>query len=118
MVCNTKKGETKMKTKKITKKQLSQIPTLHTFENTYTQNIPIAAIFLDLKGRGIWYVTEYDQKKRVFFGLANLGEPELDYFSLDELESIPEIVLSYHHRDALVQSFTLARAIRRENEKA
>ena len=35
-----------------------------------------------------WYATEYDPETRTFFGLVNGYEPELGYFSLDELEEV------------------------------
>ncbi len=38
--------------------------------------------------RWTWYATEYDSEQRVFFGLVVGWEPELGYFSLDELESL------------------------------
>lgn len=35
-----------------------------------------------------WYATAYDPKDRMFFGWVNGSDPELGYFSLDELESV------------------------------
>ena len=35
-----------------------------------------------------WYGTEYDPIERMFFGLVIGFEPELGYFSLDELEEM------------------------------
>ena len=32
-----------------------------------------------------WFITEYDPKERIFFGLVKGLETELGYFSLDEL---------------------------------
>lgn len=39
---------------------------------------------------GQWrhYITEYDPQRREFFGWADGPEPELGYYSLDELESL------------------------------
>ena len=39
-------------------------------------------------GIGTWYALEYDPDERVFFGLVDLHEKELGYFSLAELESV------------------------------
>ena len=35
-----------------------------------------------------WYVTEYDPKERLCFGLVIGHERELGYFSLEEIESV------------------------------
>jgi len=35
-----------------------------------------------------WYATEYNPEQRLFFGLVIGQEPELGYFSLDELEAL------------------------------
>ena len=35
-----------------------------------------------------WYVTEYDPKEELFFGLVIGHEPELGYFTLGELASL------------------------------
>ena len=36
-------------------------------------------------GIGTWYISEYDPETRTAFGLADLGEPELGYFDMQEL---------------------------------
>ena len=45
--------------------------------------------FFNPTGGGRWYAAEYDPVDRIFFGYANLGDPEmaeLGTFSLDELQ--------------------------------
>lgn len=44
--------------------------------------------FFNLGGAGTWYITEYDPAQRMFFGLCDLGYPELGYVSQDELEGV------------------------------
>lgn len=44
--------------------------------------------FFNPCGTGTWYVSEYDPTERLAFGLCDLGEPELGYVSIEELESI------------------------------
>jgi len=54
------------------------------------EDIRIIAKFFNPTGAGTWFATEYDPVERVFFGYANLGDPEmaeLGTFSLDELQS-------------------------------
>lgn len=36
-------------------------------------------------GTGDWYLTEYNSEDRTFFGLCDLGYPELGYVAEDEL---------------------------------
>ena len=50
----------------------------------------IVAKFFNPTGAGTWYATEYDPKRRIFFGYVSIfGDmnDEWGYFSLDELES-------------------------------
>lgn len=48
----------------------------------------VIAKFFNPCGSGTWYATEYDPMSRTFFGyVTGLGNDELGYFSLDELES-------------------------------
>ena len=37
---------------------------------------------------GVWLATELDADGDILFGLADLGEPELGYFSLEEMASV------------------------------
>ena len=50
----------------------------------------IVAKFFNPTGAGTWYATEYDPKRRIFYGYVSIfGDmnDEWGYFSLDELES-------------------------------
>ena len=50
----------------------------------------IVAKFFNPTGAGTWFATEYDPKRRIFFGYVSIFGDHCDewgYFSLDELES-------------------------------
>ena len=51
-------------------------------------NAKIVAKFFNPCGVGTWLMTEYDPDTRMAFGWCDLGEPELGYFSITELESL------------------------------
>ena len=51
------------------------------------ENAVIYVKFFNPCGAGTWYATEYDGED-TFFGLVDLYEKELGYFSLNELESL------------------------------
>lgn len=44
--------------------------------------------FFNPLGEGVWLATELDADGDTLFGLADLGEPELGYFSLEEITSV------------------------------
>ena len=70
----------------ITKTLERTIPKLYATEKTRD---PVARVKLFTPDSSFtWYITEYDPKRRVAFGLVQGLEEELGYFSLDELESI------------------------------
>ena len=72
--------------KLLTKEILAQLPPLYSTEE---QKDPLVICkFFDPCGSLTWFVTEFDPKKRLFFGLVHGLEDELGYFSLDELKSI------------------------------
>lgn len=48
----------------------------------------VIAKFFTPDSQWTWYATEFDETKKMFFGLVVGFEAELGYFSLDELESI------------------------------
>lgn len=50
-------------------------------------HVPVVKFFNPL-GAGIWLATELDADGDTMFGLADLGEPELGYFSLGEMTSV------------------------------
>ena len=50
-------------------------------------HVPVVKFFNPL-GTGVWLATELDADGDILFGLADLGEPELGYFSLEEMTSV------------------------------
>ena len=50
-------------------------------------HVPVVKSFNPL-GEGVWLATELDADGDTLFGLADIGEPELGYFSLKEMSSI------------------------------
>lgn len=52
-----------------------------------TDHVPVVKFFNPL-GAGVWLATELDPDGDIPFGLADLGEPELGYFSLEEMASV------------------------------
>lgn len=69
------------------------IPQLYTNEETPVLE-QVAYCKLYIPGSGIfWYLTEYDKETRVCYGIAHIAETEFGYFSLEEIEQLPYIVL-------------------------
>jgi len=50
-------------------------------------HVPVVKFFNPL-GEGVWLATELDADGDTLFGLADLGEPELGYFSLEEMIAV------------------------------
>ena len=50
-------------------------------------HVPVVKFFNPL-GEGVWLATELDEDGDTLFGLADLGEPELGSFSLEEMSSL------------------------------
>jgi len=50
-------------------------------------HVPVVKFFNPL-GEGVWLATELDADGDTLFGLADLGEPELGYFSLKEMIAV------------------------------
>ena len=73
------------KQKLLTQEDLGRLPALGTTDGQGYEALAQVKFF-NPGGVGTWYATEYDPATRTFFGLADLGDPELGYFSLDELE--------------------------------
>ena len=74
---------------KLMTRELEQLfPPLYATEGKDPKDIKIIAKFFTPFGNWIWYATEYDPQKRIFFGYVRGLENELGYFSLDELESV------------------------------
>ncbi|PWB80692.1 MAG: single-stranded DNA endonuclease [Methylocystaceae bacterium] len=53
----------------------------------HADHVPVVKFFNPL-GDGVWLATELDADGDTLFGLADLGEPELGSFSLEEIASI------------------------------
>ncbi|WP_298692050.1 DUF2958 domain-containing protein [uncultured Sphingomonas sp.] len=47
--------------------------------------VPVAKLF-NPTGAGTWLISELDPETGIAFGLCDLGQPELGYISMDELE--------------------------------
>ena len=63
--------------------------TLPKLYSTEEEKDPIARVkFFTPDSSWTWYVTEYDPRERLCFGLVHGHEREFGYFSLDELESV------------------------------
>ena len=72
--------------KLMTKALEKDLPPLYSQEKVED---PLARVkFFHPLSHWTWYGIEYDQEKKLFFGLVYGDEPELGYFSLEELESI------------------------------
>lgn len=50
-------------------------------------HVPVVKFFNPL-GEGVWLAAELDVDGDTLFGLADIGEPELGYFSLEEMSSV------------------------------
>lgn len=77
--------------KLLTKELLKQFPALGATESKSPGEILIIAKFFHPCTPCTWYATEYDPEKRLFYGYADLGDPEnaeLGYFSLDEMQNV------------------------------
>jgi hypothetical protein len=73
--------------KLMTKELENQIPKLYA-QDGKGDNAIVCCKYFDPFGFWNWYVTEFDPKDRLFFGLVQGFETELGYFSLDELEGL------------------------------
>lgn len=77
----------------ITKKDLEQIPQL--YETDEEQDKTAYLHFKLLGGKGNWYVCEYQQQEEdiLFYGYVELFTNEWGYFTLNELSTVPTIIL-------------------------
>ena len=50
-------------------------------------HVPVVKFFNPF-GAGVWLATELDQGGDIMFGLADIGFPELGYWSFEELRSV------------------------------
>jgi hypothetical protein len=71
----------------ITKAIEARTPALYATEDKDTHSTMVTAKFFFPYGTGTWYMTEYDPDTRMAFGLCDIGNPELGYFSIGELEA-------------------------------
>jgi len=71
--------------KLLTKEILERLPPLYSQENV--RDPVVQAKFFTPWGNWTWYATEFAPEERMFFGWVAGPEPELGYFSLDELEA-------------------------------
>jgi hypothetical protein len=71
--------------KLLTKEIKKRLPKLYEMEGVEDPVVQVK--FFNPCGRGTWYGIEYDEEKKLFFGLVALDYPEKGYFSLEELES-------------------------------
>ena len=68
-------------------------PKLPTLYSTESDPDPMVYLkFFNPIGRGAWYLTEYNADDNLAFGYADIGSPEMGYFSITEME---EIVLPF-----------------------
>ncbi len=76
--------------KLLTKTLKKQIPALYSTESVPAEEKIVVAKFFNPCGAGTWYVIEGQEEDGdfIFFGLVDLHEQQLGYFSLKELESI------------------------------
>ena len=74
--------------KLLTNEILAAAPRLYANERKQSEDVPVVAKFFNPCGAGTWYMTEYDPDEKLAFGLCVIQEPELGYFSLEDLESI------------------------------
>ena len=56
-------------------------------ERRDADHIPVVKFFNPL-GAGVWLGTELDEDGDIMFGLADIGYPELGYWSLSEMQSV------------------------------
>lgn len=66
----------------------AKIPALYANENKKPEDILVPIKLFNPCGQGTWYLTEYDPNEKLAFGLCDLGEPELGYVSIAELEEL------------------------------
>lgn len=72
--------------------EIKTLPKLYETENIKTDNKILQMKFMELKSGWEWYLTEYDAKEKIAFGLVKGFEDEWGYFSLVEMEDIPSII--------------------------
>ena len=97
--------------KLLSKEIEAQFPPLYATEDKESKDVPIIAKFFDPCSNWSWFATEYDPKKRIFFGFVKGFDAEMGYFNLDELESVKGSLGLGIERDLYFGEHTLAEAI-------
>jgi hypothetical protein len=123
--------------KLLTEELKEKFPTLNSMGDKDPKDVPIIAKFFNPCGSGSWYAYEASARLSdgrevplsemdnlpvgvtvedvIFFGLANIFEPELGTFSLSELESVKFMGGALGiERDLHLGEITLAQAMERE----
>ena len=75
--------------KLMTKALAAKLPALYSQE--HVEDPLVVLHYFNPSGQGDWYITEGDPADPddfMFFGLCDLGEPELGYVALSELEGV------------------------------
>jgi hypothetical protein len=72
--------------KLLTKEIKKRLPKLYEMEGVEDPIVQVK--FFNPCGLGTWYGIEYDEERKEFFGLVDLHDTALGYFSLEELESL------------------------------
>ena len=93
--------------KLLTKEIRNKFPKLRETDNKKPEDVKVIVKFFNPAGNGRWFATEFDGED-TFFGYADLGFPELGYFSLSELESVRGPLGLGIERDLHFGSHTLA----------
>lgn len=75
----------------ITDEEMKMLPKLYETENIKTDNKVLQMKFMEVNSGWEWYLTEFDAKEKIAFGLVKGFENEWGYFSLAEMEDIPTI---------------------------
>ena len=70
--------------KLLTAELLDKLPPFGTTERD--KNAKAIVKFFNPCGAGTWWAFEFNHEERVFFGVAEIHEREMGYFSLDELK--------------------------------
>ena len=101
--------------KLLTKELRQKLPPLDSTQDLDPKDIPVIVKFFNPTGPGTWYAVSFDGDD-LFFGLANILEPEFGHFSLSELKSLrvgPNCVLTIE-RDLYLGNISLLDAMKRE----
>lgn len=74
--------------KLVTKAVAKMLPPLRANEMKSAAEIKVPLKIFNPGGTGTWYITEANLETGEAFGWCDLGEPELGYVSLHELEAV------------------------------